>query len=232
VANASHELRTPLSAIRGAVQTLMTMDLERETAAASRFLQMIERHSSRLEAMVADLLELSRLESPGRRFLPAELRLQKVCEEVQGRWGEALAGKGLGWKLEMGLDCHTVRANAHLLHLVLDNLIENAIKFTDPGGTVTLSCRCDNQGLAITVADTGCGIPKADQERVFERFYQVSSSRSAEGPEKRGTGLGLSIVRHAVAAMGGAVRLESELHRGTQVTVLIPMTAEAAIPSS
>ena len=230
VANASHELRTPLSAIRGAVQTLLSMDLSAEAVAAGRFLHMVERHSTRLEAMVADLLELSRLESPAKKFLPAALSVQRVCDELAGRWAEALAAKRLNWGVQIEPDCRTVTANAHLLQIVLDNLVENAIKFTELDGHVGLVCRHTGSGVAITVSDDGCGIPPQDQERVFERFYQVTSSRSApEGPEKRGTGLGLSIVRHAVAAMEGTVRLESTLNVGTQVTVAIPDAPAAAV---
>lgn len=223
VANASHELRTPLSAIRGAVQTLLSIDLAKDTAAGERFLKVIERHSTRLEVLVSDLLELSRLESPDKKFVPVNMSLRRVCDDLNARWSEALSGKQLRWEALIHETCQTITANAHLLHVVLDNLVDNAIKFTEPGGTVSVRCHCDLDQVAITVADTGCGIPTADQERVFERFYQVVSSRSeAEQPEKRGTGLGLSIVRHAVAAMGGSVGLRSDPGRGTSVTITVP----------
>jgi signal transduction histidine kinase len=110
-----------------------------------------------------------------------------------------------------------------LLRLVLDNLVDNAIKFTDVGGRLTIACRSvthdHDRSVSIAVMDTGCGIPKEEQARVFERFYQVERARTGG---IRGTGLGLSIVRHAVAAMHGSVRLESEPGRGTKVTITIP----------
>ena len=112
-----------------------------------------------------------------------------------------------------------VLANAHLLQLVLDNLVDNAIKYTDPGGTVSVRLQRTAAGPQFEVADTGCGIAAEDQERVFERFYQAQRARS--GPE-RGTGLGLSIVRHAVQALHGTVTLESKPGAGTRVTVVLP----------
>lgn len=230
VANASHELRTPLSAIRGAVQTLLSMDLAADTAASNRFLKIIERHSSRLEVLVSDLLELSRIESPDKKFVPVAMALRRVCDDLHARWADALAGKDLHWDVRIQDGCHTVTANAHLLHVVLDNLVDNAIKFTDAGGEVALHCECSPGEVAITVADNGCGIPRKECERVFERFYQVVSSRSeSERPEKRGTGLGLSIVRHAMAAMGGSVRLQSAVGEGTRVTILLPQPARRAV---
>jgi signal transduction histidine kinase/HAMP domain-containing protein len=228
-ANASHELRTPLSAIRGAVQTLLEMDIGAEPKAAARFLQMVDRHSARLVALVSDLLELSRLESSEKKVEAVSLPVQRVCDDLRGRWAEAVSAKQLTWRADINADCQTVFANAHLLQVVLDNLVDNAVKFTPKGGTISLEARRVNSEVAISVRDTGCGIPAADHARVFERFYQVAKSRSeADGPERRGTGLGLSIVRHAVTAMGGEVRLESELQRGTRVTIALPANASPA----
>ncbi len=219
VANASHELRTPLSTIRAAVETLTAMDLQTEAAAASQFLQAINRHSWRLERMVADLLDLSRLESPTKRFEPETLRAALVFEELQARVSEPLDRKGVRLGCVIGDDAQTLRVNHHLLNLVLGNLVDNAIKFTDSGGDVTVSFSRDNGEVVLQVRDTGCGIPPEDVDRVFERFYQVERGRSGR---ERGTGLGLSIVRHAIGALRGSVKLESALGVGTTVTVRIP----------
>ncbi|MEK7710831.1 MAG: ATP-binding protein [Planctomycetota bacterium] len=226
VANASHELRTPLSAIRVAVETLMKMNLAEETAAATRFLGVVARHSFHLEAMVSDLLDLARVESPSARLESATLHLQRVFDELRARWEEALGEKQLRWRAEVAPDCPTVHANAHLLKLVLDNLVDNAIKFTEAGGEVAVNGRRIGDRGVIEVSDTGCGIDPVDQERVFERFYQVAPERSGTGSpaaEKRGTGLGLSIVRHAVSALGGTIKLESEVGVGTRVVVSLPL---------
>lgn len=224
-ANASHELRTPLSAIRAAVETLLGLDFQKDQDSAKRFLSMIDRHSARMQQMVSDLLDLSRIESSPGQFKPQTLMLPAVLDELQARFAEKLATKNLEWSLKTDPELRTVTASPHLLRVVLDNLVDNAIKFTGPGGRVQICSRRvmaeagKVEGINISVEDTGCGIAEEEQERVFERFYQVEKARS--GPD-RGTGLGLSIVRHAVAAMHGRVTLTSKVGEGTCVTVGIP----------
>lgn len=230
-ANASHELRTPLSAIRAAVETLLHMDLAREAEPAAHFLQVIERQNGRMEAMVADLLNLSRIESTPGRFTPGAIPLDAFMGELHARFAERLRSKNLAWQLDVPRELKSVHANLHLLRLVMDNLVDNAIKFTEAGGRVAITCCVDAglPGVAISVADTGCGIPDEEQSRVFERFYQVERARSGGA---RGTGLGLSIVRHAMSAMRGSVELHSKPGEGTTVTILIPAPPASPIDSS
>jgi signal transduction histidine kinase len=226
VANASHELRTPLSTIRAAVETLLSMDLQAEAPAARQFLAKLDRQSQRLEQMVSDLLDLSRLESPTARFTPEPVECRRALTELHGRFADALSRKSLEWESRVepeGLT--TIMVNPQLLRLVLDNLVDNAIKFTDPGGRVGVVLRRTNGDAELEVSDSGCGIPAEEQERVFERFYQVQRART--GGADRGTGLGLSIVRHAVGAMGATVRLRSAVGRGTTVTVVAPQQPAA-----
>jgi two-component system phosphate regulon sensor histidine kinase PhoR len=222
VANASHELRTPLSAIRASIETLLKMDLNADTPSAKRFLEVIARHGARLEAMVEDLLHLSTLESSSARFAPSAIKLRDVIDETQARCTDLMTSKGLCWEVEIASDCETVVANRQLLRLVLDNLVDNAGKFTDHGGHIHVGARRNNGSVDIEVRDDGCGIDKQEQSRVFERFYQVDRART--GPS-RGTGLGLSIVRHAVVAMHGTVRLDSTVGKGTHVKVTLPLNA-------
>lgn len=222
VANASHELRTPVAAIRVAAETIIKMDLAHEADAAIRFVGVISRQASRLEALVSDLLELARVESPGARFEPSVLQLQRVVDELRSRWDEEFSKKELQWHADVRADASRVTANLHLLSVVLDNLVDNAIKFTPPGGSISVRTEAAENRIRIEIEDTGCGIPPEDQNRVFERFYQVDAVRSGTGNDKRGTGLGLSIVRHAVSAMGGTVRLQSSVGVGTKVTVEMP----------
>jgi two-component system, OmpR family, phosphate regulon sensor histidine kinase PhoR len=225
VANASHELRTPLTAIRASVETLTSLNLASDGPEASKFLDMIGRHSRRLEALATDLLALARVESPGSRFQPTTIQVKVMTDELRQRWGEALAAKQLRWLLTVDPACQSLNANPYLLNLVLDNLVDNAIKFTPSGGEVALRVEPGDSSVYITVTDSGCGIPKAEQERVFERFYQVSSIRgtsTAYGTSVRGTGLGLSIVRHAVAAMRGTVALTSAQGKGTTIVITLP----------
>ncbi|RMF75542.1 MAG: hypothetical protein D6744_13305 [Planctomycetota bacterium] len=220
VANASHELRTPLSTIRAATETLLGMDLTTEAQSARRFLEAIDRNGERLERLVADLLDLSRLETSKARFEPEPVDIRNVFDELTARWADAARGKGVAWKAQVLLNGDaTVEVNPHLLRLVLDNLVENAIKFTDGGGAVSVKANADDATATFEVSDTGCGIPREEQQRVFERFYQVRQDRAGV---ERGTGLGLSIVRHAVGTMSGKLRLESEVGVGTRVTVEIP----------
>jgi two-component system phosphate regulon sensor histidine kinase PhoR len=230
-ANASHELRTPLSAIRAAAETLNNIDLASDASSARHFVDMIVKHSNRMEAMVDDLLSLSRIESSPGRFQPEKLKVADTVADLANRYHERIHQKHLALETEIDTDVQTMYVNPYLLRMVLDNLVDNAIKFTTAEGTlrVVVSSHGDGhqgqQNLSITVSDTGCGIPMEDRARVFERFYQVGKSRSGEG---RGTGLGLSIVRHAVSAMHGTVTLESELNRGTSITVTIPQPIEAS----
>jgi signal transduction histidine kinase len=227
VANASHELRTPLAAMRGATETLQRMDLAEESAAAGRFVNMVMRHISRLEDLVSDLLNLSRLESLGTRFEPVDLRLEKFIEELADRWRDSAERKGVPLVFKVAGDCPQLRVSPHLLQLAMDNLVDNAIKFSEPSGTVDVDVRREEERLVLRVVDQGCGISDEDQERVFERFYQVARARTGTGSpsdDARGTGLGLSIVRHAVTALGGTVHLQSVLGSGTTIIVAIPFT--------
>jgi len=226
-ANASHELRTPLSAIRGAIETLLDIDVSKDAESARRFLGVIDRHSARLEALVADLLALSRLESPASEFKPKTVDWRRFRDEVSAKWTDAVEKKQLDWEWIASPDLREVTADPQLISLVLDNLVDNAIKFTAAGGHITVSSKQEGGDLVIEVADNGCGIPVEDLERVFERFYQVAQARSGTGSEQaetRGTGLGLSIVRHAVAAMRGTVTIDSEPGAGTRVTVTTPQS--------
>ncbi len=220
VGNASHELRTPLSTIRAAIETLLQLDLQSDGVAARRFIEVIDRQSGRLEALARDLLELARLESTSSKFEPEQVLLAEILGELRSAFLERMQSKGLVLELfPEAAGKSALLAHPHLLRLVLDNLVDNAVKFTDAGGTVRVACRSGPGWFAFEVADSGCGIPPDEQERVFERFYQVERARSGR---ERGTGLGLSIVRHAVAAMDGRVELSSVVGEGTRVVVTLP----------
>jgi len=227
VANASHELRTPLSTIRAAVETLQRMDLAGDAAAATRFVDVIDRQSLRLEALASDLLELARLESADQRLQASELSIDRLLSEVRQTFADRLAAKNIEWRDNRGSGSRdNILVNPHLLQLILDNLVDNAVKFTEPGGFVRVVCQTNPDSVTFIVEDNGCGIPEEDRKRVFERFYQVERARSGQ---TRGTGLGLAIVRHAVAALGGDIELSSETGRGTRITVRIPQPRGAEV---
>jgi two-component system phosphate regulon sensor histidine kinase PhoR len=219
VANASHELRTPLATIRAAVDSLEGLGAE-DAEELSRLRDILNRHTARLEDMTRDLLNLHALESGG-----PQLRIETVTPGALARWiresfAEAAAGKDLALSAESNEPNYGFTSDAGLLRLILQNLVDNAIKFTAAGH---VRCRIDRDGkrVVLSVRDTGCGIAPEIQDRVFERFFQADASRSGE-PKVRGTGLGLAIVKHAAERLGADVHLESQAGKGTTITISIP----------
>jgi two-component system phosphate regulon sensor histidine kinase PhoR len=221
VANASHELKTPLAAIKAYTETLLDGALD-DAAVNTTFLQRIDEQANRLNNLVLDLLSLARLES-GQEFFqhrPLEL-LPVVNEAVESQRARAEARR-LDYRLDLEPEAAglVVTADDEAIRQVLDNLIDNAIKYTPEGGRVHVSLRRSDDGIAVLeVADSGIGIPRPDLPRVFERFYRVDKARSRE---LGGTGLGLSIVKHLVQSLGGAVAVDSRLGHGSTFTVTLP----------
>jgi len=235
VANASHELRTPLAAIKIAMETLKDA-VDDDVTQAHRCVDIIEGHVGRLEDILRDLLDLSRLESTGIQPTIDAVRPAELFAVLRSTMGAAARRKGVELRLVEGTSApDSFASDERLLNLVLKNLVENSIKFTSAGGSVTVSIDAVEESddyagpseaarpIALSVTDTGIGIPAEHRDRVFERFYQVDPARS--GTAGRGTGLGLAIVKHAIAALGGTVRLESTVGKGTTVTCYLPQHA-------
>ena len=232
VANASHELRTPISAIKVAFETLREVYHEQSGSGldeplGQRCMSIIGDHLRRLEEMLRDLLDLSRVESADLQPNLAPVRTRELFANLRSVWGSAARDKGVELVLPDPEGDFTFTSDRRLLDLVLKNLVENAIKFTPAGGSVEVGCEQrpaeapgGRDAVVISVADTGCGIPPEHVERVFERFYQVDSARS--GSAGRGTGLGLAIVKHAVLGLGGQVTLTSRLGVGTRFICTLP----------
>ncbi len=224
VANASHELRTPIAAIKIAFETLRDVYTE-DPAQTERCITIIDEHIRRLEEMLRDLLDLSRVESPDLKPHLTDVRAADLFALLRATMGPVARQK----QVELTFVDGQARliSDERLLNLVLKNLVENSIKFTPAGGRVTVSVEtngADDLPIMLRVADTGVGIPPEHIDRVFERFYQVSAARS--GSAGRGTGLGLAIVKHAVAALGGAVHIDSAIGTGTTVTCVLPQAQE------
>ncbi len=216
-ANASHELRTPLTSIRGFVEALEDGAVEPEKA--HRFLGKIRIHADRMAALVEDLLELSRLESGDRTPAWEETLPSEVAEDVVASFAGLATRKDISLRRE-DRGAPAVVTDPERLRRVLENLVDNAIKYTPAGGRVELTTLPGPQGSArIQVADNGPGIAPEHQARIFERFYRVDKARSRE---LGGTGLGLSIVRHLAEGMGASVSVESEPGRGARFTVTLP----------
>jgi len=219
VANASHELRTPLTSIRGFVEALEDGAME-EPATGRRFLEKIRLHADRMATLVSDLLELSRLESGERAPAWEPVAPAEVAEDVAASLAGAAERKGVALH-RADEDAPTVVSDADRLRQILENLVENAVKYTPAGGRIEITTRpAADGGAEVVVADDGPGIPPEHVPRIFERFYRVDKARSRE---LGGTGLGLSIVKHLAEGMGASVNVESQLGRGTRFTVTLPM---------
>jgi len=226
VANASHELRTPLTSIRGFVEALEDGAVE-EPEKAQRFLGKIRTHADRMAALVDDLLELSRLESGDRAPEWEETLPSEVAQDVMASFAGLATRKDISLRRE-DRGAPAVRTDPERLRRVLENLVDNAVKYTPGGGRVAITTSAGSDGSArIEVADNGPGIAPEHQARIFERFYRVDKARSRE---LGGTGLGLSIVRHLAEGMGASVSVESEPGRGSRFTVTLPGKPASALP--
>jgi two-component system phosphate regulon sensor histidine kinase PhoR len=215
VANASHELRTPIAAVRSATETLQSGALEDRTA-ANRFLDIIERNAQRLQSLVEDMLELSKLESNEFKLKRERVELQRVVPIVLALFRERAEKKGVRLSAELGLALPPVEGDSRALEHVLSNLVDNAVKYCPSGSRILVSAAEDDGRVRLVVSDTGPGIAAEHLTRVFERFYRVDAGRSRE---LGGTGLGLSIVKHMVETMRGRVSVESAVGKGSTFTV-------------
>ena len=216
IANASHELRTPVTAIRGAAETLLEGGLELPGQARS-FVEMIARHADRLTRLTEDLLDLSKLETGAWKPALGPVPLAPLCALVVELFRERASEK----KIALDADVpERLRANAdrRALEQILVNLLDNAVKFTPPGGRVTLLGDGLGPSVMLSVVDTGPGIEAQHQARIFERFYRADAGRSRE---LGGTGLGLAIVKHLSQAMGGEAGVESS-GNGSRFWVKLP----------
>jgi two-component system phosphate regulon sensor histidine kinase PhoR len=217
ISNVSHELRTPLAGIKALTETLQDGALE-DPPAARRFLNMIKAEVDSLHLMVAELLELSRIES-GR--VPLEIKRTQAADIITPAFNR-LHIQAERAQLEMTLDCPDnlpdVLADADRLQQVIVNMMHNAIKYTSEGGRVLVSARQVDKYVEFAVQDTGKGIPDTDLPRIFERFYKVDKSRSSSG-----TGLGLAIAKHLVEAHQGKIWAESEVGIGSIFHFTIPI---------
>jgi two-component system phosphate regulon sensor histidine kinase PhoR len=230
VANVSHELRTPLTAIRGYAETLLAGALE-DRQRARQFLAVIDRHSERLSRLIDDLLTLSDLELGKAAFKREAVHLEGMADEVL----EVLREKAERGQVALGKqippDLPLLLGDGDRLQQVLINLTDNAVKYTPPGGRVTIEARLLSNGptpvIEVEVSDTGIGIPAGDLPRLTERFYRVDKARSRE---LGGTGLGLAIVKHIVQGHGGQLEIASELNVGTRVRFSVPGWAPGAEP--
>ncbi|MEX2382205.1 MAG: ATP-binding protein [Opitutales bacterium] len=224
VANVSHELRTPLSIIKGYIETLAHAEAVISDEERMRFLKILEKHADRLHLLLEDLLILSRLENKTFSLNREAVPVASLIREVVTNYEET--GLTLGHPLVLDLDAVEIPvfADAPRIIQVLENLVNNAIKYSDGKLPVEIGSRREGDGVKIWVKDRGIGIGEKDLPHVFERFYRADKSRSRE---KGGTGLGLSIVKHIIQQHKGEVWAESTLGEGTTISFRLPIFSPA-----
>jgi two-component system phosphate regulon sensor histidine kinase PhoR len=224
VANVSHELKTPLSSIKAYTETLRNGALG-DPETSQRFLERIEEQTERLTRLIMDMLMLARIESDHQVFEIVSLEVPEVVQKCLDDRRSLADAKRISMVAEMdgakpqAMGGCRVRADREGLREILDNLLDNAIKYTPEGGCIAVVWRSNGAIAQIAVRDSGIGIKPEDQQRIFERFYRVDKARSRE---LGGTGLGLSIVKHLAQAMNGTVSVESEVGKGSTFTVELP----------
>lgn len=221
VANASHELKTPVSVIKGYAETLVTDHGEMEIEDRGRFLDVIQRHSERLSLLINDLLSLSRLESDELQLDWSRSDIYNWIREAYFEIKQNLQQKGRDLVLELPESGEArARFDALKLRQAIDNLVENASKYTPDNGAIRLGAWKQGDSVEIWVKDAGPGVPEKDVDKIFERFYRVDKGRSRG---RGGTGLGLSIVKHIVECHQGRVQAENLEERGLKVAIRLPL---------
>jgi PAS domain S-box-containing protein len=216
VANVSHELKTPLTAIAGYAETLVA-------ESPSPFAETILANAHRMQRLVDDLLDLSRIESGGWRPEAAAVNMDTAAREAWEPFAERAAARRVQFETALAPAARTIDVDPEALRQIFTNLFDNALRYTPENGRIRVAARNAKDELVLSVADTGSGIPSEHLPRIFERFYRVDASRSRQ---EGGTGLGLAIVKHLVEAHGGRVEAESELGRGTTILLYFPSVTQ------
>ncbi len=222
VANVSHELRTPLSILRGYIETMLD-DPKMPRGETTRILEVMDQHSKRLGLLANDLLTLAQLESGSSNLQLSEIDLIRFLSELVRDWKKKFLTKDLETVVDVSDNCSTIRADEQRLREVFDNLLDNAVKYSDKGGAIRLAADRRDGEIVLSVTDKGVGISHEDLPRIFERFYRADKARSRE---LGGTGLGLSIVKHIAHLHGGRVEAESEPGQGTTISVILPAVTQ------
>ncbi len=219
VANISHEFRTPLTAIQGFSETLLEGALD-DPNNSRRFIQIIYDHALRLGRLTDDLLRLARIEAGQLQLEIQPISIANLIEPCLETTHVKAKQKELVLEAEYAPDLPMLEGDFRSLQETLLNLLDNAIRYSSPGGRIHINASLIGSEMLISISDTGIGIPKAEQDRIFERFYRTDAARSRESG---GTGLGLSIAKHLVEAHGGHIKVESEVGRGSIFCVFLPL---------
>jgi two-component system, OmpR family, phosphate regulon sensor histidine kinase PhoR len=217
IGNISHEFRTPLAGIKAMVETLRDGAVD-DKEAATDFLGRIDSEVDRLTQLVAELTELSRIETGKAELKKEQVNLNHLAEEVISRLSSQAERQNLSVSGDFAADLPSVPADKDRVRQVITNLLHNAIKFTRPGGKIKVTTRTLPDSVVVDIADTGVGIPREELARIFERFYKGDKSRAGEG-----TGMGLAIAKHVVEAHGGSIWVQSEEGKGSTFSFSLPL---------
>ena len=219
IGNISHEFRTPLAGIKAMVETLRDGAID-DKKAARDFLTRIDSEVARLTQLVAELTELSRIETGKAELKKEPVNLNQLVEEVIAQLSPQAERQKISISQDFAADLPSVLADKERVRQVIANLVHNAIKFTPAGGRITITSRALEDSVVVDIADTGIGIPKEDLARVFERFYKGDKARAGEG-----AGMGLAIAKHVVEAHGGSIWVRSEEGKGSTFSFSLPLKA-------
>jgi signal transduction histidine kinase len=226
IASVSHELRTPLTSIRGYVKTLLRPDANFEESDVHSFLETIDRQSQRLHRLIEDLLAVSRIESASTEVGVEEVDLEELIKHVRDELRDNLEEREL--IVDVAGDLASIETDPGKAHQIVLNLIDNAVKYSPDGSRVTARAARDGSGTLISVTDQGAGIPAEQQDKVFDRFYQVDQSATRQ---VGGTGLGLYICRKLAETIGGRIWLERSGSDGSVFALWLPDTPPINVPS-
>ncbi len=223
VANISHDLRTPLAALQGYIDTLQIKDDTLSAAEKKRYMEMASKNTMRVGELIADLFELARLESDQASAHKEPCAINELVQDVAGKFALEAEERDIGLELEIPERAPFVSADVGLIERALENLIDNALKFTGPGGAISLSVEEKDGAVETRVSDTGRGIPEQQLPRIFDRFFRADDSQYSG---RRGTGLGLAIVKRIIDLHGGSLQVASAVGEGTTFRFRLPI-AEA-----
>jgi len=211
-------LRTPLASIKGYVETLLENNVT-DNDSKREFLSIIMKHTQRLDNLIKDILELSKLDSNDLKIELHNVDIHLCMEDIFSHYKESCAGRDQTFELDMPQQIPMIETDEYLLRQLLTNLLDNAIKYTPKGGRIGLKINPINGSVQFEISDTGIGIPQEHIPRIFERFYRVDPARSRE---MGGTGLGLSIVKHIVSLHHGQIKVESKVGSGSRFLITLP----------
>lgn len=222
VSNVSHEMKTPIAVIKNSAQMLQLGTLSEEER--KEYAKTIDSAAGRLSDLITNILKLNKLEN---QSIVPEVTAYDICRQLCEcvlQFEEVWEEKEINLEMEIE-DTAMVQADASLLELVWNNLLSNALKFTEPGGSITVSQVSDENGIKISVSDTGCGMSRESRNHIFDKFYQGDTSHSAEG-----NGLGLALVKRVLELMDGEIQVVSEEGVGSTFTVILPAADSGTKP--